>query len=83
MEAQAQRAGRADLGRGRAGAGLTPGPVTQGQCVARGELASPCEGPLSVVSEVPSSPDSLGRGARENQEAWEVAGLQEARQGND
>ena len=36
-----------------------------------------------MVSEVPSSPDSLGRGARENQEAWEVSGLQEARRGND
>ena len=36
-----------------------------------------------MVSEVPSSPDSLGRGARENQVALEVVGLQEARRGND
>lgn len=39
----------------------------------------PCKGPLLMVSEVPSSPDGLGRGARENQVSWEVAGLQEAR----
>ena len=65
------------------GAGLTPGPLTRGHCAARGEPASPCEGPLSVVSEVPSSPDGLGRDARGNQVAWEVAGLQEARWGND
>ena len=65
------------------GAGLTPGPVTRGQCAAQGEPASPGEGPLWVVSEVPSSPDGLGRGARENQAAWEVAGLWEAGRGND
>lgn len=83
VEAQVQRAGHAALGRGRAGADLTLGPLTQGQCAAQGEPASPHKGPLLMVSEVPSSPDGLGRGARENQVSWEVAGLQEARWGND